>query len=89
MKLYRKRNSAYKFSIEGISQDMPPKLLKNSTSFCSETLKQIFHDTEIYLWVSKQTGKSWSYTHVPTKAENYKPVSVVTVVLKEICFFRE
>ena len=32
-----------------MSQDMPPRVMKNSTSFYYETLKQIFNDTVIYL----------------------------------------
>ena len=63
----------------GISQDIPPKLLKNSIYLCSETLKQIFYDIAIYCEFPNELKKA-VVTPIFKKAKNYKPVSVLLVL---------
>ena len=74
----------------GTFQDIPPKTLKNSISICSETLKKNFNDTVIYCEFPNELKRLMSHQFFkkddPTKAKNYRLVSVLPVVQK---FLRE
>ena len=69
----------------GTFQDIPPKTLKNSVNVCSETLI-FFDDTVIHCEFRKELKKA-DVTPIfkkdnPTKAKNYRPVSVLPVISK-------
>ena len=70
----------------GTFQDIPPKILKNSINVCSETLKNFFNDTIIHCEfpneLKKADVKPIFKKDDPTKAKNYRPVSVLQVVSK-------
>ena len=70
----------------GTFQDIPPKILKNSINVCSETLKKFFNDTVIHCEFPNKLNKADVIPSFkkgdPTKAKNYRPVSVLPVVSK-------
>ena len=66
----------------GTFQDIPPKILKNSINVCSEA----FNDRVIHCEFPNELKKADvtpTFKNVnPTKAKNYRPVSVLPVVSK-------
>ena len=70
----------------GTFQNIHPKILKNSMNICSETLNIFFNDTVIHCEFPNELKKA-DVTPIfkkdyPTKAKDYRPVSVLTVVSK-------
>ena len=67
-------------------EDIRPKVLKNSINLCSETLKFFFYDTVIYCEFPNELKKADVTTIFkrddPTKAKDYRPVSVLPVASK-------
>ena len=71
---------------QGRFQDIPPNILKNSINVCSKTVKETFNDTVIHCEFPNELKKA-NVTPIfknddPTKAKNYRLVSVLPVVSK-------